>query len=406
MRDESVGPRGLKTGMGLKRVNAAAYFDGALSRFSREMSRAILHDLVVPTGHSPLVQRRRAGLIVSRVRWVAAVFAILTPLWIGVDLSIFPEPLAWWLAGLRVMASVAFASVALAFRNTESMKVASLALASLLAVPTVFFLISDPLVSGYPIDGLAQALAAGYAFLPFVMVAGLSVFPITATEGAAYSAPLILATIAIIAGDFELLPFRTYLGALWLLGLISVVATLAGMSQLHFMIQLVNQASHDALTKVYTRRVGEELLDVQFSSAMRGGTPLALAFVDLDNFKSVNDRYGHEEGDNTLRKATEQLRKVLRRGDILIRWGGEEFLVVMPGTDAKGARVAIERLRAEGLGPRPDGVLQTASIGIAERMADSTADWGDLVEKADQRMYVAKKSGKDRVVTIGDETFF
>jgi diguanylate cyclase (GGDEF)-like protein len=365
----------------------------------------LLHDLTVPGAHSPLVQRRRAGLIVSRVRWVAAVFAILTPLWIGVDLTIFPEPLAWWLAGMRVMASAAFAAVALGFRNTESMRTAHLALGALLAIPTVFFLISDPLVSGYQITGLAQALAAGYAFLPFVMVAGLSVFPITALEGAVFSAPLILATIGIVLGDFELLPFRTYLGALWLLGLIAVVATLAGMSQLHFMIQLVNQASHDALTQVYTRRVGEELLDSQFSTAMRSGVPLSLAFLDLDNFKMVNDRFGHEEGDNTLRKATEQIRKVVRRGDIVIRWGGEEFLVVMPGTDSAGARVAIERLRSEGLGLRPDGARQTASIGVAERMADNTADWGDLVERADQRMYVAKKSGRDRVVTVGDEMF-
>ncbi|WP_404384935.1 diguanylate cyclase [Caenispirillum salinarum] len=405
MRDDSIQTGGLETGGAPPRARRSASADSALARLSRDVTGALLHDLVVPTGHSPLVQRRRAGLIVSRVRWVAAVFAILTPLWIGVDLTIFPEPLAWWLAGLRVMASAAFAAVALGFRNTESMRTANLALGALLAVPTVFFLISDPLVSGYQITGYAQALAAGYAFLPFVMVAGLSVFPITASEGAIFSAPLILATIGIVLGDFELLPFRTYLGALWLLGLIAVVATLAGMSQLHFMMQLVNQASHDALTQVYTRRVGEELLDSQFSTAARSGVPLSLAFLDLDNFKMVNDRYGHEEGDNTLRKATEQIRKVVRRGDIVIRWGGEEFLVVMPGTDAPGARVAIERLRAEGLGTRPDGARQTASIGVAERLSDNAADWGDLVERADQRMYVAKKSGRDRVVTIGDEMF-
>jgi PleD family two-component response regulator len=67
--------------------------------------------------------------------------------------------------------------------------------------------------------------------------------------------------------------------------------------------------------------------------------------------------------------------------------------------------MAIERLRSEGLGLRPDGVAQTASIGIAERVADELQSWGDLVEKADQRMYRAKKSGKDRVVTIGEEVF-
>lgn len=369
------------------------------------MSLELLHDLIIPATHSPLVQRRRAQLIVSRVRWVAATFAILTPLWIAVDVYFFPAPLCWWLAGLRLAASIAFAAVAVGFRNTERIGLALKALAALLAVPTVFFLISDPLLTGYELDQIQLALAAGYAFLPFVMVAGLSVFPITALEGAAFSAPLILSMVFVVVGGFELLPFSSYLGALWLLGLLGVVATLAGMSQLHFMMALVQQASHDVLTKVYTRRVGEELLSVQFHHAHRQDVHMALAFIDLDKFKTINDDFGHEEGDRTLQRASDAMRRVLRRGDIVVRWGGEEFLVIMPNTDADGARIAIERLREEGLGNRPDGRPQTASIGIAERKADELETWADLVEKADQRMYAAKKSGRDRVVTIGDQTF-
>jgi len=369
------------------------------------MSLGLLHDLIIPATHSPLVQRRRAQLIVSRVRWVAATFALLTPLWILVDVYFFPSPLSWYLAALRLGASVAFAGVALGFRNTERIGLALKALAALLAVPTVFFLISDPLMSGYEFDALQMALAAGYAFLPFVMVAGLSVFPITALEGAAFSAPLILSMVFVVVGGFELLPFSSYLGALWLLCLLAVVATLAGMSQLHFMMALVQQASHDVLTKVYTRRVGEELLNVQFHHAQRQDMNMALAFIDLDNFKQINDDYGHEEGDHTLQHATEAMRHVLRRGDIVVRWGGEEFLIIMPNTDHGGARIAVERLREQGLGTRPDGKPQTASIGIAERKADGLETWADLVEKADQRMYVAKKSGRDRVVTVGEEMF-
>lgn len=370
------------------------------------MDLDLLHDLVVPSLHSPLVQRRRAELISSRVFLVAVTFAILTPLWIVVDVLFFPNPLCWYLAALRAAAAAAFGVVAWGFpRTTEKISVALKALAALLAVPVLFFLVSDPLMMGYKFDSLQLALAAGYAFLPFVMVAGLSVFPITAIEGAAFSAPLILSMVAIVVGGFELLPFSSYLGALWLLGLLAVVATLAGMSQLHFMMALVQQASHDVLTKVYTRRVGEELLNVQFHHADRQDIPMALAFIDLDSFKSVNDMFGHEEGDKTLKRACDALRKVLRRGDIVVRWGGEEFLIIMPNTDPVGARIAIERLRAEGLGNRPDGLPQTASIGIAERQSDKTASWSDLVEKADQRMYRAKKSGKDRVVTIGEEMF-
>lgn len=369
------------------------------------MSLDLLHDLISPATHSPLVQRRRAQLIVSRVRWVAATFAVLTPLWILVDVYFFPAPLCWWLAGLRGGASIAFAAVAVGFRNTERIGLALKALASLLAIPTLFFLISDPLLSGYELNQIQLALAAGYAFLPFVMVAGLSVFPITAVEGAAFSAPLILSMVFVVVGGFELLPFSSYLGALWLLGLLAMVATLAGMSQLHFMMALVQQASHDVLTKVYTRRVGEELLAVQFHHAQRQDMNMALAFIDLDKFKTINDDYGHEEGDHTLQRACEAMRRILRRGDIVVRWGGEEFIVIMPNTDAAGARIAVERLREEGLGNRPDGKPQTASIGIAERKVDGLETWSDLVEQADQRMYKAKKTGRDRVVTVGDETF-
>ena len=144
------------------------------------------------------------------------------------------------------------------------------------------------------------------------------------------------------------------------------------------------------------------MLIQQFVSAARSQAPLSLAFVDLDNFKSINDKFGHEEGDSALRAASASLRKVLRRGDILIRWGGEEFLTVMPGTDPSGAMIAISRMRAAGLGMRPDGKPLTASIGVAERIVDGVLTWAELVEKADQRMYAAKQNGKDRAIGCGD----
>lgn len=372
----------------------------AQSRFSNEMSLDMVNDLIAPMGHSPLVRRRRSQLIVSRVRWVAAAFAVLTPLWIAIDIYYLPAPLSYYLAGLRVGASVAFGGMALLFRNTERQSRAQMALAALLAVPVIFFLISVPMMTGYRFEGLQLALAAGYAFLPFVMVAGLAVFPITALEGAFLSTPLILAMIGVVFSGHELLPFNSYLGALWLLGLLAMVSTLAGMAQLHFMIALVNQASHDVLTKVYARRVGEELLDVHFANSARQDLPLAVAFVDLDHFKIVNDTFGHEEGDHTLLRAAEVIRQVLRRGDVVVRWGGEEFVLIMPNTNSAGADLAIGRLIAEGLGTRPDGTPQTASIGIAERQADGAETWADLVERADQRMYQAKKNGRNQCCGI------
>ena len=375
-------------------------------RIFGEMTLVQVHDLLFPGNQSPLVQRRRAVLIISRSRMVAAVFTLLTPLWIPIDIVVFSPDLGAYLSLLRVLATVAFVGLALSFHRADSMRQAHYALAWLLAIPTVFFLVAQPLLGQFHIDGQAeQVIAAGYTYLPFVMVAGLSVFPITALEGVVLALPLWLAQLVLVAGGYQLLSFASALGALWLLGLLAVVATLAGMSQLHFMMQLVSQASHDGLTKSYTRRVGEELLDIQFNQSVRSATPLSLIFVDLDNFKSINDRFGHEEGDNTLRSAAAALRRTLRRGDIMIRWGGEEFLLVMPATDCQGALTAVRRLRDGGMGARPDGSWQTASLGIAERLTDDCRDWPHLVEKADQRMYVAKQSGKDRVVGCRDEFY-
>jgi diguanylate cyclase (GGDEF)-like protein len=367
------------------------------------MTMGEILDLLIPSRQSAFVQRRRSLLILSRVRLVSATFAVLTPLWIPVDLYIFETALGMYLAALRVLASIAFILLGLSYRGTDSVTVARWGLVWLLSIPTVFFLISHPLLAQFVIsDPAQQVVAAGYAFLPFIMVAGLSVFPITAMEGIALATPLLLAYLLTGVLGYQLLAFASHLGALWLLLLLAMVATLSGMSQLHFMSQLVDQSSHDGLTRAYNRRVGEELVIQQFVTAVRADGPLAVAFVDLDDFKSINDRYGHEEGDNSLRTAAGALRRVLRRGDILIRWGGEEFLAVMPNTDAEGAMIAINRLREVGLGFRPDGKMLTASVGVAERQSDNTDQWGDLVEKADRRMYAAKQAGKDCVVGSGD----
>jgi diguanylate cyclase (GGDEF)-like protein len=85
-------------------------------------------------------------------------------------------------------------------------------------------------------------------------------------------------------------------------------------------------------------------------------------------------------------------------GDMLTRWGGEEFLLIMPNTTAPMACKALTRVRAQGFGTRPDGTPMTASIGVAERMRDGAEDWRQLVEFADKRMYTAKQGGRDRVV--------
>lgn len=354
--------------------------------------------LLTASKHPSLLARRRANMLISRARMVAGLFAILTPLWIIIDVTVFNWPVTIMLVIGRLVTSVAFGILALSYRKSDSMKDAYRALALMFAIPTAFFVYSHPLLSSFNMTGAAAAISSGYAFLPFVMVAGLSVFPLTALESMLFAIPVLLAEALVAIMQLDMLNWSSHMGAFWLLFLIATVAALAGVSQLSFMISLLQQANHDRLTGCFARASGEELLEIQFHIAARSGAFLAIVFVDLDSFKAINDKYGHEAGDQVLRSAADMLRSNLRTGDILIRWGGEEFVIILPGTSGATALKTIARLREKGLGQRPDGTRMTASFGIAGRIADEAQSWQQLVELADYRMYQAKLAGKDRCV--------
>ncbi|MDP6952856.1 MAG: diguanylate cyclase [Alphaproteobacteria bacterium] len=362
------------------------------------LDRDELHDILLPSKHSLLVDRRRAALVLGRARAVALMFSVFTLVWIVIDWFVFPWPIWASLAAGRVFISGAFLATALLLPLSGGLRVAYRAIAYLMILPSLFYLYSLAVIDLESASGLKAMLAAGYAFVPFVVVSGLAIFPLTALEGALFAAAPILSVVAAAALRLEVMAWASYLAVIWLLLILAVVATIAGMGQMHFMAGLVRQSAHDVLTNAFSRRYGEELLAMHFSQAKRSGAPLSLMFLDIDNFKSINDTFGHEAGDDVLRDMAQTLREKLRQSDIVVRWGGEEFVVVMPQTDSAGAATLAGRLLDGGLGTRPDGAPLTASMGIAEHAAEADDSIADMVEAADRRMYVAKRSGKNRVV--------
>ena len=125
--------------------------------------------------------------------------------------------------------------------------------------------------------------------------------------------------------------------------------------------------------------------------------------LDIDHFKRINDEHGHDGGDAALRQVAQRLQALLRQGDTLVRWGGEEFCLCLRGVDAEGARAVAEKLRA-GLAaeavPLPDGAARaiTASLGVAMLRPDEPL--AAAVGRADQALYVAKRHGRNRVETL------
>ncbi len=364
-----------------------------LPDFIARQMPAQLAELVGSRRHPPYLDRHRAEAIVARVRLVSAAFAAFTLFWIVLDHLTLPSPLWMVMAGLRVVSAAVFTWLAVYSPRNPSRATALGWLGAMLANPVVFYVVAQALFIGHELPEVAMVNARLYAMLPFVVVAGLSVFPLTVIEGLIFAAPVLaMTTLGPIAlGRFD---WVDQLPTLWVLLLILGVYLMSGMIQLHYMMALLRRASHDALTGTLTRRSGNEIVELYFAAARQRGAPFAVAFLDIDNFKSVNDRFGHEAGDALLRDVAANLNRLLRRGDMVVRWGGEEFVLLLPDTDLPGARIVMKRIVQEWLGERPDGGPVTASIGVAEMLSDGVDDWPHLVDLADRRMYRAKHRGK------------
>ncbi|MBF0354789.1 MAG: GGDEF domain-containing protein [Alphaproteobacteria bacterium] len=374
---------------------------GRIRSSVRQYVQTQLKDVLVATEHSPYLTRHRIDAIVMRTRMVAAAFSLLTFLWIGLDAFTLPWP-EWGVLGcIRAGASGVFAFVAFPHKRAWNLQGALFLLSVILAIPLSFFLAAQFLFQDDALSGLALINVRLYDALPFIVLAGLSVFPLVVVEGLLFALVVFVLAILgpVLAGRFEI---ARELTTLWVMVVILGIYAFAGMIQLNYMIALLRRASHDTLTGAFTRRSGMELLDNQFRTSVEQDLPLSVAFFDLDNFKSINDVHGHDAGDKVLRDAVAKLGRLLRQGDSVIRWGGEEFVVVMTGSSAEGVHIAMQRVMHEWLGSNPGGGPVTASIGVAERTRDKVEDWPQLVELADKRMYQSKTTGKARC-TFTDE---
>jgi diguanylate cyclase (GGDEF)-like protein/PAS domain S-box-containing protein len=163
--------------------------------------------------------------------------------------------------------------------------------------------------------------------------------------------------------------------------------------------ELLRQATHDALTGTFNRRHLEEVLRKEVDRAERHARPLAVAMLDVDHFKRVNDAHGHQAGDEVLRAISERCQGMLRSNDVLGRYGGEEFVVVFPETTLEEAGAVAERLRvavAEApIKAGSDALSVTVSMGLAAHARGQDMD--GLLRRADAALYAAKQDGRNLV---------
>ncbi|TVP83522.1 MAG: PAS domain S-box protein [Thioalkalivibrio sp.] len=162
--------------------------------------------------------------------------------------------------------------------------------------------------------------------------------------------------------------------------------------------ELARQASHDRLTGLYNRWKFEEVLDLELERARRYGTQFSVVMFDIDHFKYVNDRFGHDTGDRVLQRIGELVGQQVRRTDILARWGGEEFMLLLSETGLEQARQLAESTRIRvGQADFPESGRLTISLGVTEYRPGETVP--EMLKRVDNALYAAKQGGRNRTVS-------
>ncbi|MDM8569375.1 GGDEF domain-containing protein, partial [Thiotrichales bacterium HSG1] len=163
-------------------------------------------------------------------------------------------------------------------------------------------------------------------------------------------------------------------------------------------------AALDVLTGAYNRRFGLTRLKEEFNRAIRSDTSLGIIMMDIDHFKSINDTYGHLVGDRVLGQIAESTYRALREGDVVVRYGGEEFLIILPGASLSNSLQLGERIRRliteTTVQDGEQCISFTASLGITAFPEDNVKGELELVKHADDALYTAKDQGRNQVVLV------
>lgn len=180
--------------------------------------------------------------------------------------------------------------------------------------------------------------------------------------------------------------------------LIYYVGVFADITSVH---NLRHRADHDPLTELFNRYAFEQHLEEEIRRTERYGSSFSLIMFDLDRFKAVNDNHGHDVGDLVLRRVSDLAAEEVRDADILARWGGEEFMILLPETGPDGAELVAERIRARIAGTDFEGAPRvTTSLGIAGSRAGEPPE--ELIRRVDRALYQAKGAGRNRWAVAPD----
>ncbi len=356
--------------------------------------RCRYRDFLYTPRHAELLHLRRKESVQLTARFAALftiVLLLVVPLWDGAYGAGF------WQSQTVIMR---FLVVVVAIAVLLNRAVSSKWRRRLPYLPMLLVVIAATLLCGFSGSDLNAntRMLTAHSFLLMGIVVLVAIMPLTLVEAGVMVSPILMLLVLGARGPVA----SGYVPLEMVLFVLLPLSVMAALVQLYRTIVAAQEIAIDPLTGVYTRAFGMEMLSLNFETAYRKRSPLTVAFIDLDDFKKINDKFGHDYGDRILREVGINLSQRFRRSDLVIRWGGEEFLVILPDLTLERADEVIQRVMSPGLAELANGRGQQASCGLAERVEDAISQPHNLIDLADQRMYDAKKRrDREQIVAEG-----
>ncbi len=367
-----------------------------LGSFAPFISRFKLQDIVTARHHSEDFIETRAEYIALRMRFMTAFYVISAPLWIPIDYFLlsaehFNSMIIPRLSLMTFLALLGFLSL----RKLTSNQIHVILALNILGAG-IFYAASMLILS----RGADESFIAGYDLMPFMMISMLGIFPLTMGWGIALIAIVFCIHLGLVTSLGQLMTANTA-NSFWVLSVLSGISLWVQSSQLLMLMRLYRESTRDPLTGLINRRVLMKRLTAEIEHIKRGGSSFCIQMFDLDRFKRINDSHGHLVGDKVLQAAANVIQKGLRKNDIVARFGGEEFLAVLPGCTSAEAVSIAERIRqscyeAQVFTHNGERLQLSTSIGVTEY------EQGEAIEvalnRADESLYKAKELGRNCVV--------
>lgn len=355
-----------------------------------------LQDVFSAKYHSQDFLEARARDIQLRLRFMVFFYAFAVPAWASVDYLILKPAHVVPMLVARVFLTAFLLLLGTFTLRTLTHRQVHIALALTIIGPSLFYVVSMLILD----FGAPETAPTGYRLMPLLLIVMTGVLPLTLACGLLLIATVALAHIglSIWQGTLTMLAM---IDGLWMLLMFGGIALWIQVAQLLMLLRLYRESTRDPLTGLINRRVLMRRLISEIDQAHGRRRPFCILMFDLDRFKRINDDHGHLTGDEVLKTTATLLQEGLREHDLLARFGGEEFVAVLPGSTGEQAIKIAERIRKrceETQVSAPDGRLieLSTSIGVTEFEDGETIE--RTLARVDDSLYKAKDLGRNRVV--------